>query len=243
MTPVHTVKGAKRYRYYATTNTEGSKIRLAALDLEQAVIAAIASWLRNFSNISTLQDPLGTISSFERSKALAGLLEGRDDDASMVVRQLIKRTEYHHERLVIELDKCALLDRLGMQKPDQADLDTITIEQSCSCARRARVQRLVIGDATVQEPHIDRALVKAIVRARSWFECLKTRQLASIADLARREELPRAWISQQLPLAFLAPDIVETVASGRQPSSWTIDRLLAAASCSPDWAVQRTALG
>ena len=115
------------------------------------------------------------------------------------------------------------------------------IEQSCSLARRGKARRLVIGLGT-PVPYANVGLVKAIARARRWFEKLRDRQVASIADLALQESLPRAWISQQLPLAFLAPDIVEAVAAGRQPVSLTVTRLVSVANGSSDWAAQRSAL-
>ena len=91
-------------------------------------------------------------------------------------------------------------------------------------------------------PYHNVGLVKAIVRARRWFEKLRDRQVTSIADLALLENLPRAWISQQLPLAFLAPDLIEAIAAGRQPASLTVKRLVSVANGSSDWAAQRSAL-
>jgi hypothetical protein len=63
----------------------------------------------------------------------------------------------------------------------------------------------------------------------------------SIADLARAEKVNRAWISNQLGLAFLAPDITEAVLNGTQPVAITLDRLVEIANTSPDWSLQRRA--
>ena len=80
----------------------------------------------------------------------------------------------------------------------------------------------------------------AVVRARRWFKMLVEQRVGSIADLARLESVNRSWISQQIGLAFLAPDIVCSVLGGSQPASLTLDRLIEIASL-PGWSDQSTA--
>jgi hypothetical protein len=63
----------------------------------------------------------------------------------------------------------------------------------------------------------------------------------SIADLARSENVNRAWISNQLALAFLAPEITDAVLNGTQPVALTLDRLVEIANSSSDWTLQRQA--
>jgi site-specific DNA recombinase len=46
-----------------------------------------------------------------------------------------------------------------------------------------------------------------------------------------------------LPLAFLAPDIVEAIAAGRQPPDLTAYRLIRAVELPIAWAAQRQLLG
>ena len=47
-----------------------------------------------------------------------------------------------------------------------------------------------------------------------------------VASLARELGLEDGEISRVLPLAFLAPDIVEAIVEGRQPRALTVRRLL-----------------
>ncbi len=63
--------------------------------------------------------------------------------------------------------------------------------------------------------------------------------MATIAVLAELDRQQVSHVSRTLSLAFLAPDIVETILSGRQPITLTPERLK---SCWPlplDWDEQR----
>ncbi|MGD9711382.1 MAG: recombinase family protein [Thermomicrobiales bacterium] len=243
LTPTHAVKGTRRYRYYATTHNAGSTLRISAADLERAVADAVASWLREFGNVSALtDDPQQSIAAYQRAQELAALLTNIGHDGAGKLRRLVLRVECDPARLTLHLDRAALMDELGLEPSDTTTDDTITIATPLTLVRRGKIQRLVIASTAIETPNEDPALAIAILRARTWFERLKNREVASIAELATSQQRPRAWMSQQLPLAFLAPDIVETIAAGRQPATWTIERLVAAATASPDWSEQRAAL-
>jgi hypothetical protein len=49
--------------------------------------------------------------------------------------------------------------------------------------------------------------------------------------------------SRFLPLAFLAPDIVEAIVAGRQPPELTAERLKRIGKLPLDWSEQRKVLG
>jgi hypothetical protein len=46
-----------------------------------------------------------------------------------------------------------------------------------------------------------------------------------------------------LPLAFLAPQIIEAIAAGRQPAELTAHRLIRNIDLPIDWAAQKRSLG
>jgi site-specific DNA recombinase len=74
----------------------------------------------------------------------------------------------------------------------------------------------------VVSPRIDRALVRAVVLAKTWSRELEQGGVASIKALARREGLCNHYTSRLLPLAYLAPDITEAILAGRQPRSLSL---------------------
>jgi len=61
--------------------------------------------------------------------------------------------------------------------------------------------------------------------------------------IARREKLDLGHISRMINLAFLAPDIVEMIMTGRQPPELTAHKLLKQIDLPMDWAEQNRLLG
>ena len=67
----------------------------------------------------------------------------------------------------------------------------------------------------------DPALIKAIARGRAWFEELATGRARSLNELARRDGISRRYIRRLVGLAFLSPQLVETILQGRQSVALT----------------------
>jgi len=108
--------------------------------------------------------------------------------------------------------------------------------------RRGVELRLVLeGHARTSTP--DPALLKAVARARCWFDDLVCGRAASLAELAARAKVSTRYVRRLLRLAFLAPVIVEAVVAGRQPAELTAQRLLTRTALPLDWAAQKAARG
>ena len=69
-------------------------------------------------------------------------------------------------------------------------------------------------------------MLKAVVRAHRWREMLENGEYASAAELAKAEKVNDSYVSRILRLTLLAPDIIETIVDGRQPSTMQVDDLL-----------------
>jgi hypothetical protein len=74
--------------------------------------------------------------------------------------------------------------------------------------------------------HIDNAMVKAIARAFRWREMLENGTYATIAEIADAEKICETYVGRVLRLTLLAPDIVEAILGGRQPSGLQLDDLM-----------------
>jgi site-specific DNA recombinase len=60
----------------------------------------------------------------------------------------------------------------------------------------------------------DPALIKVIARGRAWFDELATGRVRSLQDSAKRDGITRRYIRRLVGLAFLSPDLVETIPAG-----------------------------
>lgn len=80
---------------------------------------------------------------------------------------------------------------------------------------------VALEGAAPQAPKVDRALVRAVVRANRWRELLEAGEARTAYDLARREQCRVSYVQRHLPLAFLAPELVEQIIDGRQPA-WCV---------------------
>ena len=73
---------------------------------------------------------------------------------------------------------------------------------------------------------IDNTMVKALARAFRWRKLLEDGVYSGIEDLARAEKINTSYVSRILRLTLLAPDIVEMILDGRQPTWVTLNNLV-----------------
>jgi site-specific DNA recombinase len=90
---------------------------------------------------------------------------------------------------------------------------------------------------------IDPLLLKAIERGRRWFAELASNRASNALEIAKREGPTSGYVRRPIPLAFLAPSIVEAICEGRQPPDLTAERLTRRARLPYQWAEQHNALG
>ena len=133
----------------------------------------------------------------------------------------------------IALSNGSLIFRLGR---------SIDIEVPFRLRRRGVETRLVLGLAHRPAGN-DPILATTIARAHAWFRQLTSGPDARIDGLARRHGIPASEISRLLPLAFLAPDIVEAILAGQQPPELTAKALTRASGLPISWEQQRSILG
>jgi hypothetical protein len=109
--------------------------------------------------------------------------------------------------------------------------------------RRRGVEMRMIIDSPTSPSKADPSLLKAIVRARGWFDDLLTGRISSLSEIARREGHNASYISHLIPLAFLAPKIVEAIADGRHPVDLSAESLVKHINLPLAWDDQKARLG
>ncbi len=75
-------------------------------------------------------------------------------------------------------------------------------------------------------PRIDTTMVKALARAFRWRKLLETGVFATVEEIAAAEMINASSVSRVLRMTRLAPDIVEAILDGRQPTDITLAVLM-----------------
>ena len=79
-------------------------------------------------------------------------------------------------------------------------------------------------------------------REQQYIASLCDGRLQSLAEIAAREGLAVRYVGRLIRLAFLAPDIVESIVEGRQPTSLTAEAVTRHIELPLEWRSQKTAL-
>ena len=123
-----------------------------------------------------------------------------------------------------------------------SDAVAITRSFPMQLKRRGLELRLIVGDHNRSAATVDLPLLKAVARAHRWFDEISTGKASSLAEIAAREGLAVRYVGRLIRLAFLAPNIVESIVEGRQPASLTAEALTRHIEIPLEWCSQKTAL-
>lgn len=93
------------------------------------------------------------------------------------------------------------------------------------------------GTPAESEDNVQVAITQALARAFSWAELIESGKFSSITALAKRLDVDPSYISRILKLVNLAPDIVESIISGREPDGLSLSKLIK--EFPADWEEQR----
>jgi hypothetical protein len=93
--------------------------------------------------------------------------------------------------------------------------------------KRRGVETWIIIAAGSEPPReVDSALLKAVARARVWFEELASGRVRSLDEIARNEGIAKRYVERLSRLAFVTPAIVEAICRGQQPAELNAETLL-----------------
>jgi hypothetical protein len=113
---------------------------------------------------------------------------------------------------VIERDGDAIVIRIPMRFKRQGGRKAIIVPQGLADSEGSC--------SPVQEP-----LVRALAQAYHWQDLIDSGRFASITALAASLDVDRSYVGRILRLALLAPDIVEAILRGAEPSGLSLERL------------------
>lgn len=146
---------------------------------------------------------------------------------------LVERIEVGTKRLQVTIRAQAL----GCNESFELDLPV-------ELKRRGMAMRLIVrSEAANGSPRVDAKLVAVIAKAQQWFGMLASGQAAGVGEIASAHQVGSSYVTRVIYLAFLAPNIIERIASGRAPVELSAERLTRMVPLPADWAAQRELLG
>jgi DNA invertase Pin-like site-specific DNA recombinase len=250
-TPLHSTKSGKRYRYYASQavirNGPGSGngvARIPAHEIEGLVTRRLQTFLSSPAELLDVVAVPQDSSTLRRAMVRAGKAKGASwstlspSDIRIFLLRMVSKIVITEVEVTIGLSPQGLRPVLLGEKPSksQASLgpknpgngrEEIVLRIEAHFERvKGEIRIIPPSDSrenTLTRP--DPALLKAIARARLWYEMLVSGQAKSLRAIATATGVDERYVSRVIRCAFLAPDIVESVIDGRQSPSATVGTL------------------
>lgn len=111
----------------------------------------------------------------------------------------------------------------------QRDGENLRIHIPLKFKKRGGRKEIIMPDGLLPvEPErttYQKPLVIALARAYRWQKLLDEGKCSSISDLAKRLKVDHAYVSRILHLTLLAPDIIEVILNGKEPSGVSLAKL------------------
>jgi site-specific DNA recombinase len=257
-TPSHCSKKGLRYRYYLSQaiiqgkdrqNCSGP-LRLPADEIEALVLSQLRALLGSPQQLlDLLVAPSATSLEVERCLNRLERAVGSSELPRKLLRSAVSRIVVHDDRVELHLDKRQLIQAvLGQETelPVPSPIDgadaPIILSEMATFGRNGRGGRFQLAPGSNHlRPHPAPSLITAVARAHHWVGRILRGESDSQRALAKQNRLDERYISRILPLAFLAPDLVESILEGRHPPDLSLETLRPALPNS--WDEQRTQFG
>ena len=252
MSPSHSNKKGKRYRYYISQaiiqhrmQDAGTISKIPAGEIEKVVTQEIKDFVSDSNNIQ----PLLQDSNIHKQKALLNNISDKVDN--QFIRTILSKVIIHKERVEITICKNQLLKMLEViynktgfpeEIKDETKTPIILTKniKITSTSRNGSV--LILTDTDEQKPEINPQLVKAIAKSYLWNKQLLSGEVKDFKGIQMREgHKDSRYIVNVINLRFLAPNIIESILNGTQRRDLSLQKLFSIKT--PDWNEQRKALG
>jgi site-specific DNA recombinase len=255
LTSSHAVKDGKRYRYYESrpptargVHTQStSRYCISAPEIEETVVRQIVSFL-------TSGPPL--VEELAGLEVSPGILERTQQAGRALSVELDQALPSRQIELIAGIVDCVTVGphgvnvELGRRRLQQQLLGRANAvgpgDDSIHLSTPAQVGRLQGGPrSSLQVPAgshraANPALVRAVACGKSWFDDLVTGRVGSFREIGMRIGVSEQYVRRMLDLAFLAPELVETILSGENRPDLAVLHLTRDDAVPSDWSKQRS---
>jgi site-specific DNA recombinase len=166
-------------------------------------------------------------------------------DQRRLLQQLVSRIDLKPGEISIEINRAGIWglvgpDRQGMcTEKAVLPLEPLMLHLPFTLRQRGIEAKIVLGAENLELAVSDPTLIGLIAKAHRWLDLLNTGAIPTLEDLASAERADAADVSRILPLAFLAPGIVESIVAGRQPVGLTLMQMKRLPHLACDWREQQ----
>lgn len=248
-TPTHANKAGKRYRYYTSqavirrADKRDMVTRIPAHELERAVIERLLEFLRSPEELLSAVKGLGiTVSSIDlllkqaRQKAL-DWKTGSLKEQERFLKEIIQRVVVHHDSIEIQMKASAGLQALpekaanaissDQRMSDSGEPNIFILSCPFKQTRYGNELRLIFGIDQSGPTKSTTAIIRAIARARVWYDEIVSGAVSGIPDFARRHGVTPRYVKNILRCAVIGPGAVNAILNGRCSPQLTLESILA----------------
>ena len=126
------------------------------------------------------------------------------------------------------------------------DGDCIVVHIPMTLKRRGGRKEIIVPQGldgkTSSKQAAQNAILVAIARAFRWKDLIESGRVKNLAEIARANRVDGSYVSRMLDLTLLAPDIIDAILDGREPSGLSL-AMLTKRQIPLVWDEQRSFLG
>jgi DNA invertase Pin-like site-specific DNA recombinase len=246
LSPAHTSRHGKRYRYYASWRRKmgiGPRPkdgwRLPAKVVDDIAFDELRALLDDPNQIATCvgsDAPTEDLADLLRQATHMHAALGERRHVELRYRWLriaFDRIEFTPGKVIFVVNRQRLAaELLAAARPGRVShsagmaIPPITIARMIALRRQASETKLIIRGSGAVTEDAKASVLNAIAKAHAFLAALTDGSNATIHAVAKRFGVNRADVSRILPAAFLAPSLTEMLLKGSQPDGLTAKVLL-----------------
>ncbi len=239
MSPSHTKKGNKRYRYYVSQaliqhqdSKAGYIARVTADEVESAVFKTLQQLYSDSQKVLKIigYDKLElSLIKIVSKKAKSLLAMTYTKNVLDKVHSSIQKIIINKNNLVIHIARDQLAYLFGLE-PIKSD--HYLLKQAIQWKLNCKGQTLVLHgeNAMIKSKNSSQSLQNAIVKALTWNQGLLNGSYKSMSEIADNEDVVVSYVRRILRLAFLSPEILKCILSDSVPTGVNLEYLKASTS-------------
>ena len=244
----------------------GAGQRLPAVQLEPLIVKRLKAFFADPEAIVEALPPRRRDASSRRRAFAAArdivLVIDAGDEARVydLMRPLIARVQVDLDSIEIDLQADRIAQALlpesdairgrmdshpqdALPESDAIESDRLIRLTIAAALKRAGMEMKFVIEGAHEGTTPDDGLVRLVTRAHALARRLSTNSGSNLEDVGAQEGMGAPYAARLMRLNFLAPDIVISILSGRQPVTLTARKLMADTRLPLEWSEQRKAMG